>query len=179
MARGLAPLQVVLCTRGGLAGAAVLDRLLASPELRVTGIVLSTRTHGPRRGLVAGTLRHLSRSGLAYSAYLWACTTGGDLAASASSRGSVRSRARREAIALLATRRVNDPDSHAFIAGCAPSLLVTAFFDQRVDAATRALAPLGGMNIHPSALPDLRGVDPVFQAMLRGRPLGVTVHRLV
>jgi len=38
----------------------------------------------------------------------------------------------------------------------------------------------GAVNIHPSLLPDLKGVDPVFFARLRGvAPLGVTLHRIV
>jgi methionyl-tRNA formyltransferase len=58
-------------------------------------------------------------------------------------------------------------------------LLVAAFFDQRVDARTRAIAPLGAVNIHPSPLPGFRGVDPVLRGLLRGAAeLGVTVHRM-
>jgi methionyl-tRNA formyltransferase len=32
------------------------------------------------------------------------------------------------------------------------------------------------LNIHPSLLPEAKGVDPVFQGLLKGAPLGVTVH---
>ena len=39
------------------------------------------------------------------------------------------------------------------------------------------LSNYGCVNIHPSMLPDAKGVDPVFQSLLRGTPvLGVTVH---
>jgi methionyl-tRNA formyltransferase len=46
-----------------------------------------------------------------------------------------------------------------------------------VRAAALALPKYGGLNIHPSLLPEAKGVDPVFQCLLRGEPaLGVTVH---
>ncbi|HST01629.1 MAG TPA: formyltransferase family protein [Usitatibacter sp.] len=160
---------MVLCTRGGLHGALVLDRLLASSQVRVCGIVLSTRIDGPTHGWLAGAVRRVRTSGLAYGAYLWASTAG----------AAVRSRAAREGIPVLATRTAGDEAGRAFIARCRPDLLASAFFDQRIDAPTRALAPLGAVNIHPSPLPSFRGVDPVFHALLRGAgELGVTVHRM-
>lgn len=49
--------------------------------------------------------------------------------------------------------------------------------NQRLNAAVLALPTRGCLNIHPSLLPEAKGVDPVFQAMLRGAgQLGVTVH---
>jgi methionyl-tRNA formyltransferase len=51
-------------------------------------------------------------------------------------------------------------------------------FNQRLNAAALALPTRGCLNIHPSLLPEAKGgVDPVFQAILRGAPqLGVTAH---
>ncbi|HEX4332714.1 MAG TPA: formyltransferase family protein [Usitatibacter sp.] len=172
--------RVVLCTRGGLPGARVLERLLASPNAEVAGIVLSTRVDGPRRGWLAGAIRRVHKSGLAYGAYLWASTAGADLAALGRNPASVRSRAARAGIPLHATRQIGDDAGRAFIAACRPDVLASAFFDQHVDERTRAIAPRGAVNIHPSVLPDFRGVDPVFHALLRGaQMLGVTVHRMV
>jgi methionyl-tRNA formyltransferase len=55
--------------------------------------------------------------------------------------------------------------------------LSSAFVNQRLNAASLALPARGCLNIHPSLLPEAKGVDPVFQAILRGAPqLGVTVH---
>ena len=65
----------------------------------------------------------------------------------------------------------------AFLAACAPDLLVSAFFNQRLHAPALALPKRGCLNIHPSLLPEAKGVDPVFQSLLHGvPPLGVTVH---
>jgi methionyl-tRNA formyltransferase len=72
---------------------------------------------------------------------------------------------------------VNDPQGRAFLAACEPDLLVSSFFNQRVRAETLAIPRIACLNIHPSLLPDAKGVDPVFQSQLHGAPpLGVTVH---
>lgn len=101
-------------------------------------------------------LQHLQRSGVRYSAYL-GCAMLGRLSTD---------------VPQHATRDCNDAASRAFIDRLAPDLVVTAFFNQRL------LTPRAAVNIHPSLLPALRGVDPVFYARLRGVPLGVSVHRL-
>jgi methionyl-tRNA formyltransferase len=77
----------------------------------------------------------------------------------------------------LTTRDLNDPEGRAFLAACAPQLLVSSFFNQRLRAETLAVPTVASLNIHPSLLPDAKGVDPVFQSLLHGGPaLGVTVH---
>jgi methionyl-tRNA formyltransferase len=78
---------------------------------------------------------------------------------------------------VFKTRNINDAEVLRFLSACSPDLLVSAFFNQRLHAATLVLPKCGCVNIHPSLLPDAKGVDPVFQALLPGAsPLGVTVH---
>ena len=137
-------MRVVLCTMGGLPGRAVLRTV--SPSVQVAGIVRSTRWD---------TWRHLRRSGVRYTDYLGCATLG-----------------RLDASPVHATGDCNDAATRAFIERLDPDLVVTAFFNQRLLTARKAV------NIHPSLLPALRGVDPVFYARLRGLPLGATVHRL-
>jgi len=74
------------------------------------------------------------------------------------------------------TPDINDPTSLKFLRHCTPDLLVSAFFDQRLHEAALAVPARGCINIHPSLLPDFRGVDPVLQARLHRASLGVTVH---
>ena len=151
-------MKAVLCTSGGAPGAAVLRELLRSKEIQVAGVLRSTRVLSARYGFLRGALEQWRRSGLAYTAYL-GCALLPRLPAGA--------------LAVHATRDVNDAPSRAFIERLAPELLVTAFFNQRVGAWAR------GVNLHPSLLPALRGTDPVFRALARGeRRLGVTLHRL-
>jgi methionyl-tRNA formyltransferase len=77
---------------------------------------------------------------------------------------------------VFTTRDINDARGLEFLAGCAPDLLVSAFFNQRLRPPALSLAKLACVNIHPSLLPEAKGVDPVFQTLLQGAPLGVTVH---
>jgi methionyl-tRNA formyltransferase len=74
------------------------------------------------------------------------------------------------------TPDINDPSSLKFLYGCAPDLIVSAFFDQRLHEPALAVPLRGCVNIHPSPLPDFRGVDPVLQAQLHRANVGVTVH---
>lgn len=146
-------MRIVLCTSGGGAAAAVLQRLRASPRVELAAIVLSTRR---------GAWAHFRRSGLAYLAYLGAAVTPPPRAAGAP---------------LIRTRDVNL--EKAGLARLAPDLIVSAFFNQKIGAPLVAAARHGAVNIHPSLLPELKGVDPVFYARLRDAPgLGVSLHRV-
>jgi methionyl-tRNA formyltransferase len=149
--------RVVLCTSGGRPGAAVLARLRACRGLEVAGVVVSTRIVSARYGRARGAWEHIRLSGLRYALYL-GCYFLRSLPA--------------QGLPVFATRDVNSAQARAFLARLAPDLLISAFFNQRIGAG------LAGFNLHPSLLPRLRGVDPVFHARLRGEPLGVTLHRL-
>ncbi len=75
---------------------------------------------------------------------------------------------------------VNGPAMAAAIRAARPDLLVSLHFDQIFGAETLALAPRGGINLHPSLLPRHRGPVPTIWALAEPEPcFGVTVHRLV
>jgi methionyl-tRNA formyltransferase len=170
-------LRTVLCTCGGLYGALVLRRLRACERLEICAVVRSTRVLDPGFGFLQGAAAQIRRSGIAYSLYLWCATTLADWLCALGGVGAVPTHSAAAGVPVLATRNLNDAEGLRFLAACAPDLLVSAFFNQRLNAATLALPTRGCLNIHPSLLPDAKGVDPVFQAMLRGAPqLGVTVH---
>jgi methionyl-tRNA formyltransferase len=176
--RATAPprLRTVLCTCGGLYGALVLRRLRACDRLEICGIIRSVRVLDPRFGFLRGALAQIRGSGVAYALYLWCTTTLTDWLCALAGIGAVPMRAT-PGIPLLMTRDINDAEGLRFLKTCAPDLLVSAFFNQRVHAAVLALPKYGCLNIHPSLLPDAKGVDPVFQCLLHGEPaLGVTVH---
>jgi len=175
-ARAPARLRTVFCTCGGLYGAVVLRRLRASPHLEICGIVRSSRVLDPRFGFLQGAMAQIRRSGLAYALYLWCTTTLADGLCALSGLGRP-TRPGDAAARRLTTRDLNDPEGRAFLAACAPDLLVSSFFNQRLRSETLAVPTLACLNIHPSLLPDAKGVDPVFQSLLHGGPpLGVTVH---
>jgi methionyl-tRNA formyltransferase len=175
-------LRTIFCTRGGLFGALVLHRLLACDQIEMVGIVRSSRVMSPRYGFVRGALALIRRSGLAYTLYMLCATTLSDALCTLLDAGPVPLRklsvhTRRGApIRVYTTRDIHDARGLKFLRDCAPDLLVSAFFDQRLRDTVLALPPRGCLNIHPSLLPAFGGVDPVVQACLRGEPLGVTVH---
>jgi len=171
--RARRPLRVVFCTRGGLFGELVLRRLRACQRIELCGIVRSSRIHHARYGFVRGALAYLSHSGLAYSLYLLCATDIADAVCAAS-------RLRRDRVPRVpvhTTRNLNDAHGLRFLQACAPDLIVSAFFDQRLREAVLAVPPRGCVNIHPSLLPAFKGVDPVLQMRLQGlNRMGVTVH---
>jgi methionyl-tRNA formyltransferase len=125
-------------------------------------MVRSTRVLSVRYGFLRGALEQWRRSGLAYTAYL-GCASLGRMPA--------------DGLPVHKTRDVNDDSSRAFVERLAPDLVVSAFFNQRIGNWIHSKSR--GVNLHPSLLPALRGVDPVFYALLRGeRTLGVSLHSL-
>ena len=172
-----APLRTVFCTCGGLYGALVLRRLLACDALEICAVVRSSRVLDRRFGFLRGALAQVRRCGIAYSLYLWCATTLADGLFGLGGGPAVPARSAARGLRVLTTRDINSRDSLEFLADCAPDLLVSAFFNQRVHDAALALPTRGCVNIHPSLLPDAKGVDPVFQALLAGAStVGVTVH---
>ena len=144
-------------------------------------VVLMGRSVPVRRGTgstAVQALRHLRRSGPRFLPFLavnyalprWLGRAGrGRLAAIASAHG----------VPVFEVRDVNGPEAAAAIQGAAPDLLVSFHFDQIFDPKTLALAPRGGINVHPSLLPRHRGPVPTLWALAEERPaFGVTVHRL-
>jgi methionyl-tRNA formyltransferase len=167
----------VLCTCGGLNGALVLRRLRACDGLEICAVVRSTRVFGPRFGFLRGAAAQIGVSGIAYALYLWCSTTLADWLCGLGEVEAVPGRSTASGLRVLTTRDINDAAALRFLQGCAPDLLVSAFFNQRLHAAALALPTHGCLNIHPSLLPEAKGVDPVFQALLQEEPqFGVTVH---
>jgi methionyl-tRNA formyltransferase len=169
----------VLCTSGGLYGSKVLQRLSGSADVQLVGIVVSTRVMHPECGWLQGVRELLRRSGPAYALYLGCATSLADALARFGGSRSVTASARHGRLPVLHTRDVNGLAGRSFVAGLAPDLLVSAFFNQRIGLELVRHAGAGAVNIHPSLLPGFRGVDPVFFQRLRGsRQFGVTLHRL-
>jgi hypothetical protein len=171
--------RILLCTSGGLFGALVLQRLLASADVAVVGLVQSTRVLRSRQRWLQGVLEIWRHSGLPYTVYLGCATGVAEAVGRWSGLSPVAHAAKVRAIPVLATADVNQPEGVDFVRRQGPDVLLSAFFNQRIGAGVAAIATLGAVNIHPSLLPDFKGVDPVFHARLAGAPrLGVSLHRI-
>jgi methionyl-tRNA formyltransferase len=87
--------------------------------------------------------------------------------------------ARAGGIALLEVEDVNGAACHAALRAARPDVILSFHFDQIFTRETLALAPLGGVNIHPSLLPRHRGPIPAFWALQEGPgATGVSIHRI-
>jgi methionyl-tRNA formyltransferase len=171
------PLRTAFCTRGGLFGALVLERLRACERIEICAIVRSTRVFAPGSGPLRGAAQLVRRCGLGYALYLLLATTIADLACSLAGRAGVLRAGRKAGIPVHATSDINGPDGLRFLEAHSPDLLVSAFFDQRLREPALRI-PRASLNIHPSLLPSFKGVEPVLQAWLQRAPLGVSVHRM-
>lgn len=90
-------------------------------------------------------------------------------------RGRLSDLCRNRGIPALAVRDVNQ--SGAAIRAARPDVIVSFHFDQIFDAGLLALAPWGGVNVHPSLLPRHRGPIPSWYGLAEG-DTGVSVHAL-
>lgn len=175
------PLRVALFTLESALSAEAVADFLRGQRRGGAEVVLVGRSVPVRPGTggtAAQALRHLRRSGprllpflaVNYALPRWMGRAGrGGLAAAAAARG----------VPVFEVRDVNGPEAAAAIRGAAPDLLVSFHFDQIFAPETLALAPRGGINVHPSLLPRHRGPVPTIWALAEERPaFGVTVHRL-
>ncbi len=81
-------------------------------------------------------------------------------------------------VPLLRLWRVNDEHSRLEISALRADAVVMASFDQIVGARALALPVNGWLNVHPSALPEYRGPEPVYWTIADGAPrAGITLHR--
>jgi folate-dependent phosphoribosylglycinamide formyltransferase PurN len=132
----------------------------------------------PYRGGVARTRALLARSGPRILPWLFAefaaprllrPRPGGPLAEAARARG----------VAPIMLDDVNDDRTRGLLAEARPDLIVTCHFDQILTPEVIAIAPRGGVNLHPSLLPLHRGPMPCFWAAAEGQgAFGVSLHRL-
>lgn len=177
--QALPPVRIIFCSSGGHFGALVLRALLDSKKVEITAIVLSARVIKPQYSFIRGAWEQYRRSGAAYSFYLWCATSLCELLGKLHRSCSVSALAAAHAIPMLVTRNLNDDAGHVFLQDQQADLIVSAFFNQKLMDSAVAIPKAGAVNLHPSLLPEFKGVDPVFFTRLSGvKRIGVTVHRV-
>ncbi len=92
----------------------------------------------------------------------------------------IRDACRKRGIERRVSRRLEDGAMIALIKRVKPDLLIVFGWPMRIRQETLALFPLGGMNVHPSQLPQLRGADPIF-SLVDGHidAFGIAFHKIV
>lgn len=177
--------RIALFTLESLANARAVRRFVVNHagEIVLTGLSNPFRKNAG--GLFGQTARHFRRSGMRFMPYLAANFT---LPRISALFGSSAQKDEEMPLARLCAQRgirsaviddVNGPECHALLAETRPDLIISFHFDQIFSARTLALAPQGGINLHPSLLPHHRGPVPTLHALMEEPPLfGVTIHRL-
>jgi hypothetical protein len=174
------PLRIALFTLESLASS---EAVLAFARAERARLVLVGRSdpYRPASGGALGQMRrHLARSGPAMLPYLAVNFSLPRIAAALRGGSGLVRFCQREGVPLMDVADVNGPEVAAALRDAGADLIVSFHFDQIFAAETLALAPLGGINLHPSLLPRHRGPMPAFWALAEpDRATGVSVHRLV
>ena len=80
------------------------------------------------------------------------------------------------ALDVLQPATLRDPEFLRHLSGLGPDLIVVVAFGRIIPPELLAVAPLGGVNLHPSLLPRYRGAAPIARAIAAGdAETGVTV----
>lgn len=157
----------------------VLTMLLGSQDIEIVAIINSSRNLKIKENSLLSSLRRVRHSGISYAAYLWLISEGHSLLARWSTTPSISQIAKRENIQSYTTKDINSAKSLEIISHFRPDIMLCAHFNQLISPATYSLASDTSLNIHPSLLPDLKGVDPGFYALLRKyNKTGVSLHHL-
>ena len=169
--------RVIFFTHDSLYSARILTELLQIPSIELVGLVQSTAIMRRNTSLLRDGLRLLSISGFRYTAYLLKTTVFYKALAKRYSVSTLKALVKQHAIPLIKSNDVNARNVELFVERQAPDVCVSAYFNQLIGAKVLQIPPMGFINLHPSLLPNNRGVDPVFYACLRReRQGGVTVH---
>ena len=169
--------RVVLCTYPSVYSECVVAALQSSSDVELVGVVLSTRTANMQDNLLKGAWRHIRRSGIHYTLYQWVVTLGYETLGQLTGRPSLKARLESLGIPVLPTKDINHCDAIDFINQFSPDILLTAHFNQLIKPVLLDRSSFSCINLHPSLLPDFKGVDPGFFMLLNdAKSVGVTVH---
>lgn len=174
-----APPRTLFLSSGGILGDAVLRHLLESGKFEIVGVVRSRRVMVRSAGFLRGAAAYFARCGVIYTVYIWTITTFAEFVGLFTGTGSITRRAKQHGIPILHEQDVNRAQGQEFIAECRPDLLISAHFDQKLDPPLCDRPERAAVNIHPSLLPNGRGLEPVMYTVSKGNTdFGVTVHRI-
>ncbi len=166
-------MRIALFTLESAVSAEAVEGFLAAHGASVVLIGRSDPFRPLAGGATRQAWRHLRRSGPRLLPYL-AVNYGLRPAP-----GRLARLATRLGVPLLPVTEVTGPAMAEAIRAARPDLLVSCHFDQIFAPETLALAPAGGLNLHPSLLPLHRGPVPTIWALAEPVPrFGVTIHRL-
>lgn len=169
--------RVIFCSYSSIYSSLVLQHLLAAESIEVVAIVNSTRVLKKGYGHIKGAWEQLKLSGLHYSSTLFIATDMFSLLQPLSRLKSIAYLAKQNNIPILHTLDINEAAALAYLKPLKADFILAAHFNQRIESDVLALPKVACLNIHPGKLPNYRGVDPVFYALLdQQKTLSVTLH---
>jgi methionyl-tRNA formyltransferase len=179
MAKNLnSPIRVIFLSNGGIFPDILLRELLPVHNIKFVGIILSNRVFYKKCSFISGAFRFFLYCGFFYTVYIWLITTFAEFLGFFTKIGSLKFLARKHNIPILRTRDVNSPTSIDFIRNLKPDLLLSAHFDQLLRPPLCDGQEFAAVNIHPSKLPENKGLEPVIYALLNQESdISVTLHR--
>ncbi|MFM7609578.1 MAG: formyltransferase family protein [Alphaproteobacteria bacterium] len=173
------PLRIALFTLESLASNAAVKAFVEAHAAELV-LIGGSKPYRPATGGAFGQFwRHLRRSGPRFLPYLFVNFVLPFLVVRLRGRQGLPAMARASGIALLEVEDVNGAACQAALRAARPDLILSFHFDQIFTLETLALAPLGGVNIHPSLLPRHRGPIPTFWALQEAPgATGISIHRI-
>ncbi|MCE2761531.1 MAG: formyltransferase family protein [Acetobacteraceae bacterium] len=172
-------LRIALFTLESLASSAAVRAFVETHAAKLVLIGRSTPYRAATGGAFGQFWRHMRRSGLRFLPYLFVNFVLPALVTRLRGQQGLAEIARTRGVALLEVEDVNGPACHAALRDARPDVILSFHFDQIFTLETVALAPMGGVNIHPSLLPRHRGPIPAFWALQEGSgATGVSIHRI-
>ena len=167
-------MRIALFTLESLAAAEAVHAFVARDPARIAFIGLSDPYRPAMGGMFGQMRRHVARSGLRFLPYLAVNFT---LPGLLRRHERLSDLARAHNIAWQRVRDVNGAETAAALDAARPDVILSFHFDQIFTAETLAIAPLGGLNVHPSLLPRHRGPIPTLYALAEGAS-GVSIHTI-
>ncbi|WP_022950573.1 formyltransferase family protein [Leucothrix mucor] len=147
-------------------------------EIEVVAVVSSTRNLRVNENHWLSSLSRVKKSGVCYALYLWFITQGYLLCSLGRAQG-INQLAKKHAIPLLNTPDINQPQVSNSLKKINADAMLCVHFNQRVHPHIYDLFNGNAFNLHPSLLPELKGVDPAFYAVLEDyNESGITLHHL-
>ncbi len=171
--------RVVFCTYPCLYSSLVLSDLLRSPNIEIVAVVASTRNLKAKENKLVSDIQRIKVSGIHYSLYLLIVTQLYRFFPSFFKQKNFQTLCSKSQIDVLSTSNINAPDLQEKIRNTHPDFIFCAHFNQLIHPKTYNIAKEAAINLHPSLLPDLKGVDPAFYALSESyTETGVTIHHL-
>ena len=167
-------IRVIICSYPGIFSDLLRLILCKDKNIQVVGVINSTRIISKEENSFKSIFDIIRNSGLRY-AILQFCQTTFYLIL----RIIFFKQAGVQSWPIFKTKNINNKNSQEFIRRLYPDVIVLANFNQKISREIISIPKHVCINIHPSALPKFKGVDPVVEALADGsRELGVSIHKV-